>query len=167
MRFKTRRNTVKKASTIIRLTFLSCYDAYCLGAWTIASKCPRAVSSINRVLLAAIRFQQRFHCGDRGKSSKGFAAPQSDCLDASGENLLYPFCPNTFRGVEWGMDTKIRQFQSTELDADQWVRSIKESGGKMVVLVCKHHDGFNLCPPATRTIRCGQPMARWERQPGA
>jgi alpha-L-fucosidase len=57
------------------------------------------------------------------------------------------FGPNTFRGVEWGNgreDPSI--FNPSELDADQWVRAIKDAGGRMVVLVCKHHDGFNLWP---------------------
>ena len=57
------------------------------------------------------------------------------------------FGPNTFRGVEWGdgrEDPSI--FNPSELDADQWIRSIKDAGGRMVVLVCKHHDGFNLWP---------------------
>ncbi len=33
-------------------------------------------------------------------------------------------------------------FNPTELDCDQWIRTIKEGGAKYAVLVCKHHDGF-------------------------
>lgn len=57
------------------------------------------------------------------------------------------FGPNTFRGVEWG-DGKEEPsvFQPSALDAEQWVREIQAAGGKMVILVCKHHDGFNLWP---------------------
>lgn len=57
------------------------------------------------------------------------------------------FGPNTFRGVEWGNgheDPSI--FNPTQFDADQWMRTIQDGGGKMIILVCKHHDGLALWP---------------------
>ena len=33
-------------------------------------------------------------------------------------------------------------FNPTELDCEQWIRTIKEAGAKYAILVCKHHDGF-------------------------
>ena len=38
------------------------------------------------------------------------------------------------------MDASV--FNPTELDCDQWIRTIKEGGAKYAILVCKHHDGF-------------------------
>ncbi|GAA0587242.1 alpha-L-fucosidase [Rhizomicrobium electricum] len=57
------------------------------------------------------------------------------------------FGPNTFRGLEWGdgrEDPAI--FNPSALDAEQWVRTIKEAGGREIILVAKHHDGLNLWP---------------------
>src|SRR5580700_6369636 len=49
---------------------------------------------------------------------------------------------NTFRGVEWVSEQEYpSMFNPTALDADQWMRAVKEGGGKMAILVCKHHDG--------------------------
>ena len=55
------------------------------------------------------------------------------------------FGPNTFTRMEWGNgmeDPKI--FDLKTLDTDQWCRSIRSAGMKMVLLTVKHHDGFVL-----------------------
>jgi len=57
------------------------------------------------------------------------------------------FGVNTFNEVEWGSgheDPSI--FNPTELDANQWCDAMQSFGGKMIVLVCKHHDGFCMWP---------------------
>ena len=57
------------------------------------------------------------------------------------------FGPNTFRGVEWGTGRESPSvFNPTALDASQWVTAIKDAGGRMIIPVVKHHDGFCLWP---------------------
>ena len=57
------------------------------------------------------------------------------------------FGPNTFYNQEWGIgqEDPVR-FNPTKLDAREWVRVLKETGFKKLILVVKHHDGFVLYP---------------------
>jgi alpha-L-fucosidase len=73
-------------------------------------------------------------------------ANQTDWMRLERTFFLH-FGVNTFNEVEWGSGREEPSlFDPTELDANQWLNAITNFGGKMIVLVCKHHDGFCYWP---------------------
>ena len=52
---------------------------------------------------------------------------------------------NTYTGVEWGTGKEdVNLFKPTELDTDQWVRTLKDAGFQRIIMIGRHHDGFCL-----------------------
>ncbi len=73
-------------------------------------------------------------------------ANQADWMRLERTFFLH-FGVNTFNEVEWGTGREEPSlFNPTALDANQWLGAVTNFGGKMIVLVCKHHDGFCYWP---------------------
>jgi len=61
--------------------------------------------------------------------------------------VIIHFSTNTFLNQEWGDGTANPSvFNPTQFDPEQWMKAVRDSGAKYVVLVAKHHDGFCLWP---------------------
>ncbi|MDR3740931.1 MAG: alpha-L-fucosidase [Terracidiphilus sp.] len=63
--------------------------------------------------------------------------------------VILHFGTNTFLDREWGDGTASpKVLNPTQFNPDQWMKAIKASGAKYVVMVAKHHDGLCLWPTA-------------------
>ncbi|MBP1202107.1 alpha-L-fucosidase [Duganella sp. 1411] len=81
------------------------------------------------------------------KAAKVLPRPNQSAWMRLERTFFLHFGVNTFNQVEWGSgreDPAI--FNPPALDAKQWLRSVKQLDGKMLVLVAKHHDGFAMWP---------------------
>ena len=75
------------------------------------------------------------------------AIPNQSQLNYHEEELaaFIHFGMNTFTNSEWGNGKENpNNFNPTDLDADEWVRTLKEAGFKRIIMIGKHHDGFVL-----------------------
>lgn len=81
------------------------------------------------------------------KAAKTLPRPNQVLWQRLETTFFIHFGPNTFNHVEWGTGHESpSDFRPTDLDARQWVAEIKNAGGRMLMLVVKHHEGFCLWP---------------------
>ena len=60
------------------------------------------------------------------------------------------FGHNTFTNEEWGWSQSVPNvFNPTNLDTDQWARTVRDAGMTGMILTAKHHDGMALWDTAT------------------
>jgi alpha-L-fucosidase len=114
---------------------------HCLRPWTSIS-----LNSFRKALAVAF-----LSIGTLPGLSQNFSdikpSPQQTEWQDLEFGVILHFGTNTFLDREWGDGTASPKiFNPTQFNPDQWMRAIKASGAKYVVMVAKHHDGFCLWP---------------------
>jgi alpha-L-fucosidase len=99
------------------------------------------------------------------KAAKVLPRPNQSAWMRLERTFFLHYGPNTFRRVEWGDGREDpATFNPTALDAGQWLRAAKGAGGKLFILVSKHHDGLCLWP--TRYTRHSVAASPWRNGKG-
>jgi alpha-L-fucosidase len=94
------------------------------------------------------------------KAAKVLPRPNQTAWMRLEQTYFLHYGPNTFRRVEWGDGREDpATFNPTALDAAQWIGAVKGAGGKLLILVSKHHDGLALWP--TRYTRHSVASSPW------
>lgn len=75
------------------------------------------------------------------------------------------FGMNTYHKRDWGTGKEDPDiFNPIDFDAEQWVKILKETGFRMVIITAKHHDGFCLWP--TKTTKHSVVSSKWKNGKG-
>lgn len=78
---------------------------------------------------------------------------------------LISFGINTFTGREWGTgNDDLSLFDPTNLNAEQWIKTLSDAGFKLVIVIAKHYDGFCIWP--TRTTPYSIASTPWKAGAG-
>ncbi|MDQ5980117.1 MAG: alpha-L-fucosidase [Verrucomicrobiota bacterium] len=81
------------------------------------------------------------------KAAKVLPRPNQSAWMRLERTFFLHYGPNAFRGVEWGDGREEPSiFNPTALDANQWIGTVADAGGKLLILVSKHHDGLCFWP---------------------
>lgn len=81
------------------------------------------------------------------KAAKVLPRPNQSAWMRLERTFFLHYGPNAFRGVEWGDGREEPSiFNPTALNANQWIDTVADAGGKLLILVSKHHDGLCFWP---------------------